>query len=157
MKKLIQWSLFIVLFGTITPAFSQLEWSPAQKEVWKTETTITDLFMKGDFQAAYAYYDESYMGWNNSMPAPMPKSSMMKEIAYEVSLGGKFDYYNAVPVVIWVNGNYAYADYYYSAVFSDKDGKKMNEHGRWLDVLMKKDGKWLLVGDHGGSDPSPTK
>jgi len=28
--------------------------------------------------------------------------------------------------------------------------KKEWEKGRWTDILMKKDGKWMMVGDHGG-------
>jgi hypothetical protein len=30
------------------------------------------------------------------------------------------------------------------------DGKATTEKGRWTDILMKKNGKWMLVGDHGG-------
>jgi hypothetical protein len=26
----------------------------------------------------------------------------------------------------------------------------VQEKGRWTDILMKKNGKWMLVGDHGG-------
>lgn len=111
--------------------------------------------MKGDFQAGFEYYDDSYQGWQNGNPVPISKSDMIKNINYGISLGVKAIFYNAIPTTIWVNGNYAYTDYYYDLVWLNKDGKKTSEHGRWLDVLMKKNGKWLLVGDHGGEDPSP--
>ena len=29
-------------------------------------------------------------------------------------------------------------------------GKSNTEKGRWTDILMKKNGTWMLVGDHGG-------
>ena len=157
MKKVIQWSFFVFLLGVITPAFSQLAWTPEQKAVWKTETTITDLYMKGDFQSGLAYVDDSYQGWPNEAPIPIPKANMETRMNYMETLGGKIVYYNAVPIVIWVKGDFAYTDYYYMAIFQDKDGKKTNEHGKWLDVLMKKDGKWVLVGDHGGEDAAPKK
>jgi hypothetical protein len=25
-----------------------------------------------------------------------------------------------------------------------------NSNGRWTDILMKENGKWLFIGDHGG-------
>ena len=157
MKKVFQWSFFVFLLGALTPAFSQLAWTPEQKAVWKTETALTDLFVKGDFHSALAYYDDSYQGWPNESPIPIPKSNMEIRMNYVASQGGKDLYYNAVPIVIWVKGDFAYTDYYYRAVYQDKDGKKTNEHGRWMDVLMKKDGKWVLIGDHGGEDPNPKK
>ena len=30
------------------------------------------------------------------------------------------------------------------------DGKPITERGRWTDILIKKNGTWMLVGDHGG-------
>ena len=60
-------------------------------------------------------------------------------------------------MVIWVKGDFAYTDYYYQAIWQDKDGKKTNERGKWLDILMKKNGTWVLIGDHGGQDPAPAK
>ncbi|HUZ58357.1 MAG TPA: hypothetical protein VMU83_06210 [Hanamia sp.] len=157
MKKVIQWSFFVFLLGAITPAFSQLVWTPEQKAVWKTETAITDLWMKGDNMASLAYYDDSYQGWSYASPIPIPKANMATAMNYGMTLGRKLVFWNAVPIVIWVKGDFAYTDYYYRAVYQDKDGKKTYEHGKWLDVLMKKDGKWVLVGDHGGADPVPKK
>lgn len=144
-------ALLAVCF-TISTADAQIQWTAEQKAVWKTETAITDAWIKGDQQTAGSYYDESYQGWPENVPIPVPKSNMDAAENYLSTLGGKYVFWNAVPMVIWVKGDFAYTDYYYRAAFKDKDGKVTNEHGRWLDVLMKKDGKWLLVGDHGGQD-----
>lgn len=159
MKKVIQWGLFLFLSGVITSASAQIQWTPEQKSVWKTETTIFDLMMKGDLQSALTYYDDSYQGWNSdaSIPIPISKSEMETSANFHLAEGGKFIFHNVVPVVIWVNGNYAYADYYFEAMWENKDGKRTNEHGRWTDILLKKDGKWMLVGDHGGSVHEPQK
>lgn len=157
MKKVFQWSFFVFLLGAITPASAQIQWTPEQKAVWKTETAITDLWMKGDNLASLAYYDDSYQGWPINAPIPIPKENMATGMNYMMTLGNKLVFWNAVPIIIWVKGDFAYTDYYYRAVYQDKDGKKTNEHGRWMDVLMKKDGKWVLIGDHGGEDPNPKK
>ena len=159
MKKLFLFStvgLFSALLET-TSAYAQIEWTSEQKAVWATETAITDAWLKGDWQAGMVYYDESYQGWPNNSPIPIPKDNMEKSMSFSNTQGGKLLFWDAIPLVIWVNGNFAYTDYYYRAVWQDKDGKKSNEHGRWLDVLMKKNGKWVLVGDHGGEEHEPSK
>ncbi|MDP4129542.1 MAG: DUF4440 domain-containing protein [Bacteroidota bacterium] len=147
-------AMLVASFITST-SNGQIQWTADQKAVWKTETAITDAWMKGDNATADTYYDESYQGWPEDVPIPVPKANMTAGANYQATLGGKLVFWNAVPVVIWVKGDFAYTDYYYRAVYQDKDGKKTNEHGRWLDVLMKKDGKWLLVGDRGGQDREP--
>jgi len=40
--------------------------------------------------------------------------------------------------------------YYYTQVSESNDGKSNTEKGRWTDILMKKNGAWMIVGDHGG-------
>ena len=62
----------------------------------------------------------------------------------------KEQYYILTPARIWVNGDFAYVHYYYTQVMESSDGKPTTEKGRWTDILMKKNGKWMLVGDHGG-------
>ncbi len=54
------------------------------------------------------------------------------------------------PVTIWVKGDFAYVNYFYAQLEKDKDGKEKPSSGKWTDILMKKNGKWVLVGDHGG-------
>ena len=55
-----------------------------------------------------------------------------------------------MPATISVNGTFAYVHYYYTMLMEGKDGKREGEKGRWTDILMKKDGKWIMIGDHGG-------
>jgi len=157
MKKTMLSGIFCLIAGcfAVNTATAQLAWTPEQKAVWKTETTIFNDFVSG--QNPSEYYDDSYMGWQMRSPVPVPKANMENASAYMLAQGGKYLFFDAIPVVIWVKGDFAYTDYYYRAVYQDKDGKKVNDHGRWLDVLMKKGDKWVLVGDHGGSDPAPAK
>ena len=57
---------------TINTSDAQIQWTPEQKAVWKTETAITDAWIKGDQQTANSYYDDSYQGWPESSPIPVP-------------------------------------------------------------------------------------
>lgn len=63
--------------------------------------------------------------------------------------------YTITPFTIWVKGDFAYVHYFYSEL--DKNiasGKEEQSGGNWTDILMKKDGKWVLIGDHGGRIPT---
>jgi len=46
----------------------------------------------------------------------------------------------------------AFVDYYYAMAKETPDGKKSSESGRWTDILLKQGSKWVMIGDHGGSD-----
>jgi hypothetical protein len=41
---------------------------------------------------------------------------------------------------------------YYTQVVKDGEGKEKTQRGRWTDILVKQDGRWVLIGDHGGSE-----
>ena len=89
------------------------------------------------------------MGWSYDSEAPSVKSDVVKSSSYS-SKKGKEAYHILTPARIWVNGDFAYVHYYYTQVNESNDGKSKTEKGRWTDILMKKNGKWMLVGDHGG-------
>jgi ketosteroid isomerase-like protein len=150
MKK---WSVYLIglsltLF-TSTTLFSQ-EWSDAQKEVWETVKTYNNMFDKGDVQGLLSYNDESFSGWSYSLEAPRDKNSSIKVMNYWLA-NSKTLYSTMTPAKIWVNGDYAYVHYYYTEYSEDAEGKKKWRKGRYTDILLKKDGKWMIVGDHGGA------
>ena len=150
MKK---WSVYLIglsltLF-TSTTLLSQ-EWSDSQKEVWETVNTYVNMFDKGDVQGLLSYFDESFSGWSYSLEAPHDKNSIKKMMNYW-STNNKVIYLTLTPAKIWVEGDYAYVHYYYTSLSEDKEGKKKWKKGRYTDILLKKDGKWMLVGDHGGA------
>ncbi len=96
-----------------------------------------------------SYFDDSYLGWSYSNEAPGTKNDVTKMFSY-FSKKGKQQFHIITPARIWVNGNFAYVHYYYTMVRESNDGTPSTEKGRWTDILMKKNGKWMLVGDHGG-------
>lgn len=140
--------ILILFLSTINNVSSQ-QWSAEQKEVWTAveaalATSISDKPL--DF---FNYLDESYIGWNYEYETPSTKADV--KIAHEYwSKKDKTVYYSITPVRIWVNGNFAYVHYYYSVVYENTSGTPTSTKGRYTDILMKKEGKWLCVGDHGG-------
>ena len=144
------------LFGSLTVLFilsgftglRAQQWTPEQQDVWKGVQTYWEAGMSGDAKDFLAYFDDSYNGWSYNNQAPGNKSDATKSLSYWLPKG-KVAFYTLTPAKIWVNGDYAYVHYYYTQV-TEMDGKPTPEKGRWTDILMKKDGKWVMVGDHGG-------
>jgi ketosteroid isomerase-like protein len=96
-----------------------------------------------------AYVHNDYMGWSYSSALPMDKAALRKFVDHDLKTSKSILSY-IKPTAIGVFGNFAYADYVYTAVYKDAEGKEKSESGRWTDILMKQGEKWLLVGDHGG-------
>ena len=51
----------------------------------------------------------------------------------------------------------AIVNYHYTLLYKDAEDKQQMERGRFTDILMKEDGKWLLIADHGGPNPASRK
>ncbi len=127
------------------------EWSVAQKEVWTNVTTYWGLMAKGDINGFLDYFHPDYIGWDNGSPLPSTKEQSKKWITYAYQ-GVKIPVYEINPVAIKIYGDVAFVDYYYAMAKESQDGKKSSESGRWTDILLKQGNKWVMIGDHGGSD-----
>jgi len=147
MKKLIGLSA-IILVVILTIQVQAQDWSPEQKDVWAGVEKYWEVNQANPMDFLN-YFDESYFGWNYDNEAPSTKNDVTKSFGYWIKKG-KEQYHILKPARIWVNGNFAYVHYYYTTVSENSAGKPNTERGRWTDILMKKDGKWMLVGDHGG-------
>ena len=139
-------SLFLILLFS---SFSNAQqWSKEQQEVWAGVQKYWEI-NESDPLAFLDYFDESYLGWSYDNEAPGTKNDAVKTFTYW-SKKGKNKLNILTPARIWVSGNFAYVHYYYTEITERNDGTPNTEKGRWTDILMKKDGKWMLVGDHGG-------
>ena len=141
----IGYSFMIILSSTY---FAQ-EWSTEQKEVWQVVETYNEMISKSDVKGLMSYIDDSYSEWTYELDAPIDKSTLKTILDYWFP-NIKSHYLTLTPDKIWVNGDYAYVHYYFNQYFENNEGKNEWEKGRWTDILIKKDGKWILVGGHGG-------
>ncbi len=146
--------LTLILIAFFTNVYAQ-QWSSEQKDVWAGVEKYWAIAASGNAQGFMSYFDESYMGWSYQVKAPMNKINTSKWIENDFK-NSQTVVYTLTPLTIWVNGDFAYVHYYYNEL--DKNnvtGKNESNSGNWTDILMKKDGKWILVGDHGGRTSKP--
>ena len=144
--------LFVVMLlsGNI---FAQ-QWSAEQQEVWAGVQKYWDVAAKGDVQGFLSYFDEGYMGWSNQSMVPQSKANTSKWIENDMKNTTTI-LYTITPLTIWVKGDFAYVHYSYAQLTRSKNSDKTtSSSGIWTDILMKKDSKWVLIGDHGGQTSS---
>jgi ketosteroid isomerase-like protein len=149
MQKLFSFSFAIFFLFLFVANISAQQWTDEQKAVWAGVDAYWKIGLSDNLNDFLNYFDDSYFGWSYENEAPGTKANVQTSYTYW-SKKGKMKYYTITPARIWVNGNFAYVHYYYTQVSENTEGKSNTEKGRWTDILMKKDGKWLLVGDHGG-------
>lgn len=149
MKNLISISLSaLLLFLFVTNASAQ-QWTDEQKEVWAGVQKYWEIDNNNP-QAYFKYFDDSYIGWSYDYETPGTKENAVKSSKY-FSTKSKQQFNIITPAKIWVNGDFAFVHYYYTQVSESNDGKPNTEKGRWTDILMKKNGTWMIIGDHGGA------
>ncbi|MBK7978418.1 MAG: hypothetical protein IPK06_00080 [Ignavibacteriae bacterium] len=142
--------LIALTFSIFTSNLFAQQWSSEQKEVWAGIEKYWEVSSKGDVQGFMSYFDESYIGWSYQTVVPQNKSNTSKWITNEFKNNTTL-LYTLTPVTIWVKGDFAFANYFYSQIEKNNQiGKEEQTAGKWTDILMKKDGKWFLIGDHGG-------
>jgi len=137
------------LFLFVSGFSSAQQWSDEQKAVWAGVEAYWMTSTSENPADFLNYFDDSYYGWNYESETPHIKADVQKSINYWIKKG-KSAYYTITPARIWVKGDFAYVHYYYVQVFEDSQGKPTTEKGRYTDILMKKENKWIMVGDHGG-------
>ena len=150
MKNKMMLAIALFFVTGLSSVFAQ-EWSPAQKEVWKNVNDYWGLMAKGDLNGFLDYFHADYVGWDNNSPLPSTKAESKKWITYAYQ-GVKIPVYEINPVAIKIYGDVAFVDYYYAMAKESQDGKKSSESGRWTDILLKQGNRWVMIGDHGGSD-----
>lgn len=90
MKKIIFFSALVVAAAlAATSASAQIKWTPQQLEVWKTETTVAALVVKGDIRGAQQYLGDDLEIWSTDSPVPVPRSSVVKWQDFVTARGTK--------------------------------------------------------------------
>ena len=142
--------IFCVAMLAATSAFSQ-EWSAQQKDVWKNVETYWALAAKGDVEAFLTYFHKDFSGWINGAHLPHDRATREKFIRFN-DPRNEILFQDVKPLAIKIHGNIAIVHYTYTEISkSAGDEKEKTEQGRWTDILMKQENKWVMIGDSGGS------
>jgi ketosteroid isomerase-like protein len=151
MEKLKPITLIIVVILIFAgSSVSEQEWSKEQKEAWKLIETFWEFYSAKDAEGCLACFHQDYMGWSYRDKLPHNKLSLEESIKFNLE-NYSTDSYEIKPVAISIFDDVAIVHFNYSGVYSDTAGNTGSYKGRMTDILIKQDGKWVFIADHGGS------
>ena len=90
---------------------------------------------------------EDFSGFLYGDPVPRTKNNFATIARYFIE-NMKVAAYELRPVHILVRGDFAVVHYY---VFTVYEGSMGISQDKWTDVLVREDGVWRWIADHGGS------
>ncbi len=127
-------------------------WSPEQQEVWRAVQGCWAHFANENLDAALACHHKDFSGWLYGEPVPRDLNTTRTMVPYFFETRNTRAY-ELRPIAIRVHGNVAVIHYFYTEIQQLADGSENIEQGRWTDIMLKQDGKWVWIADHGGPRP----
>ncbi len=146
MKNLAISTVFLCLL--ISSAQAQT-WSVAEKEVIKDMADFYQLIKDQNTDAILASFHDDYVGFRIGMPTTVNKADRHKSRL--ISQGRLIEYW-VKPLAIRFVGDVVIVHYFLYTVTENKDGERQSSRNRETDIMVKEEGKWLLIADSGGSD-----
>ena len=150
MNVVIKIASALTLIGcfTLIPAVLSQELSPEQQEVWQFIENCQDAIAAEDDQAFDCFHDE-FIGWFYPDLLPRTAEAQREFMAIQFDTTEIPAAY-VTPIAVQVYGDFAIAHYFVRYVIRSQDGTDTEARDRFTDVLIKENGNWKWISDHGG-------
>jgi ketosteroid isomerase-like protein len=129
---------------------NEMQLTPAQQEVWKVVQTFNQAYASGNTEGYLEHVHPSYVNWGLRRLVPRDRAALRRELDRYFMSGNKTLAVDELVVSIVVEGDTAIVLYFSHEAYRDVDGKEGTSSERWMEVLIRERGRWLLLGDHGG-------
>jgi len=140
-----------LLFG-FTGAATAETWNAAQQEVWNVEIQQWKMDSAKDFSWIDTMAHDNLSFWSTADAVPRGKAS--------VRLWSRFGAEDSTTLVhelfphsITITGNVAVVQYHYMAGRENAKKERETITGKYTDVLIKENGKWMFIAWAGGDLP----
>ncbi len=139
----------------ITDGVGAREWTTTQAEVLAVVEAYTEASHRRDLDAYLSYWHTEFLGWHNGDPAPTNKEQrrrgLQRYFAATKSLGYELE---PLGVQVLAGGDAAIVHYVLRNVLESHNGERVRGVSHWTDYLVRENGRWLLLSDHGGAQPA---
>ncbi len=134
---------------------SEKQWSPAQKEVWDAVQAYTKASHQRNLDEYLSFWHPDFVGWYSADDKPTTKPERAKGLRHYFDATKSIEYeLEPKAIQLVVGGTSAIVHYEQRSVLEIiATGDKKPGKSYWTDYLVKENGKWLLISDHGGSVP----
>ena len=131
---------------------SAQNWNAEQQEVWNLELQQWKMAAAEDLSWIDSMVHPNLSYWESGQPMPQNLASLSRWNRYAAANGATLEQ-ELMPISIVITGNVAVVNYYYQVAREDNDKKREMVTGRYMDVLMKDNGRWKFIAWAGGDDP----
>lgn len=146
---LIALSAIIAVYCTSPERLTARE-TPAEREIRAVVESYSNASQNRDLEAYLSYFHPDFLGWYNGDETPTDKKARVrgltwyfahsKPIAYTMTIKG-----------IRALGETAIVHYSIEQTLEWNDGRTSETTSHWTDILVRENGRWYLVSDHGGT------
>ncbi len=151
--------LLIAIPQVLSQNHPEEDWSVIQKEVWQTVEAYSEVSHQRDLEKYLCFWHPEFLGWHNGDDKPTNYQQRAKGLRYYFDNTKSLEYkLEPMEIQVIAEGKAAIVHYKLSNVLEIKaTGKQEPGLAYWTDYLVNENGKWLLIGDHGGSVPEEVK
>jgi ketosteroid isomerase-like protein len=144
---------FLVLSAAaLAGPVSAQTWSAEQQEIWKLEEQQWKMAAAEDLTWIDSMVHPNLSYWETGQPMPQNVESLKRWNRFTAANGATLEH-EIMPISIAITGNLAVVNYYYSIARENYKKERETVTGRYMDVLMKENGRWRFVAWAGGDDP----
>ena len=126
-----------------------IQLSESERDAWRTIEAYTEALQRKDWEAFFSHFHDDFVGWTILRPTPNGKAQRQKWVPF-MYLNAEIVQYELEPYSVKVHGNVAICHYMAIKAKKHANGSHSLEKEKWSDVLIKENGRWLLVSDSGG-------
>jgi len=148
------WTLTIFLIVCcLTSRSFATDWTPEQAEVLKVVEAYTEASHQRDLTAYLRFWHPAFLGWHIGNSAPTNKAQRQRGIDHYFGSTGSLSYkLEPLAIMMIADGKAAIVHYVLRNVLVNNASlRQSNNVSHWTDYLVKENGHWLLISDHGGS------
>ena len=148
--------LFVILsiLATTAQTFAA-DTTDDEQRVWEHERAYWQYVEKSDLAAYSNLWHEDFLGWPSGSAAPVRKDHITEWITSETNKGLAFKAGEFKPAALKVTGDVAFACYWITFRWVDKNGKGAAHTLRITHAWLRSGKDWRIIG--GMSMPEPEK
>jgi ketosteroid isomerase-like protein len=151
-KRVVLTGLWALAATMLSFGASAQNWNAEQQEIWNLELQQWKMAAAEDLSWIDSMVHPNLSYWESGQPMPQNLASLNRWNRYAAANGATLEQ-ELMPISIAITGNVAVVNYYYQVAREDNDKKREMVTGRYMDVLMKDNGRWKFIAWAGGDDP----
>jgi hypothetical protein len=144
--------LLSVCMMVLSSVASAQAWNAEQQEIWRLEELQWKMSMEKDHSWIEKMVHPSISYWESDKPTPQNKASLQRWNRYSAGNGSTLEQ-ELFPISITVTGNVAVIQYRYMTARENLKKDRETVNGRYTDVMIKENGRWMFIAWAGGDDP----